>query len=111
MKTIYKVNLILVILMLMAISLLIVYKFYSEKIGLAVRSEETKNEYLLEDDQGNITSVTKEEWDFANNLEIAAAISGCTFFVTIVYFCSRYIWFPILKHNIWKAKDFLAKIK
>ncbi|MBP5577093.1 MAG: hypothetical protein J6X67_10100 [Treponema sp.] len=111
MKTIYKVNLILVILMLMAISLLIVYKFYSEKIGLAVRSEETKNEYLLEDDQGNITSVTKEEWDFAHNLEIAAVISGCILFVTIVYFCSRYIWFPMLKHNIRKTKDFLAKIK
>ena len=45
MKTIYKVNLILVILMVMAISVIIVYKFYSEKIGLAVRSEETKNEY------------------------------------------------------------------
>ena len=76
MKTIYKVNLILVILMVMAISVIIVYKFYSEKIGLAVRSEETKNEYLLKDHQGNVISVTKEEWNFANNLEIAAAISG-----------------------------------
>ena len=111
MKTIYKVNLILVILMVMAISVIIVYKFYSEKIGLAVRSEETKNEYLLKDHQGNIISVTKEEWNFANNLEIAAVISGCILFVTIAYFCSRYIWFPMLKHNIRKTKDFLAKIK
>ena len=97
--------------MVMAISVIIVYKFYSEKIGLAVRSEETKNEYLLKDHQGNVISVTKEEWNFANNLEIAAAISGCILFVTIAYFCSRYIWFPMLKHNIRKTKDFLAKIK
>ena len=111
MKTIYKVNLILVILMVMAISVIIVYKFYSEKIGLAVRSEETKNEYLLKDDQGNIISVTKEEWNFANNLEIAAAISGFILLITIAYFWIRYIWFPITKHNIRKTKELLSKIK
>lgn len=111
MKAICKVNLILGILMVMAISLLIVYKFYFEKIGLAVRSEETKNEYLLKDHQGNIISVTKEEWDFANNLEIAAAISGFILLITIAYFWIRYVWFPITKHNIRKTKDFLAKIK
>ena len=111
MKTIYKVNLILVILMVIAISVIIVYKFYSEKIGLAVRSEETKNEYLLKDDQGNIISVTKEEWNFANNLEIAAAISGFILLITIAYFWIRYIWFPITKHNIRKTKELLSKIK
>ena len=111
MKTIYKVNLILVILMVMAISVIIVYKFYSEKIGLAVRSEETKNEYLLKDHQGNVISVTKEEWNFANNLEIAAAISGFILLIIIAYFWIRYIWFPITKHNIRKTKELLSKIK
>lgn len=111
MKLIKKIDLVLFILILIAVAFLIGSQFYFSRDGFTVELEETKNEYFLKDRQGNVTSVTKEEWLFIHNLEIVQIISGCMLFVIAGYLYPKYILIPMMKRNIRKAKDFLAKIK